>query len=808
MSTRRKRAVAKAAKKGASGIGHILLLILKAIGILMLIGITTGAIFACIFVIYIKTNLVSSDLDVTLEDLTLSQTSIIYYYDKDTGKYEELVSLQGAEDRIWVDYEDIPLDLEHAVVAIEDQRFYTHHGVDWFRTSGAFVNMFVGMKNTFGGSTITQQLIKNVTGYDDATVQRKLTEIFRALEFEKKYEKWEIIEGYLNQVYFGHKQYGIGAAAKYYFDKDVSELTLAEMCSIVGITNNPSLYSPKVNPENNKRRQETILDKMLEQGYISQAEHDAAVAEELNFTFNTSGSGSDTEIYTWFEEAVIEDVTNYLAESRGVSARTARQLLLNGGYRIYATIDVDIQACVDEIYQDLEQIPKASGSNQQFQSAIVITDPYTGDIVAMAGGVGEKTANLLNNRATMARRAPGSSIKPISVYAPAMDMGLITPDTVYEDEADIVLDGTDWFPHNDDYKNRGPVTIRQAVVSSLNTIAAQVLDDLTPAASYNFLTTKLGIELDPADMDYAPLAMGQLTYGVTVREMATAYSIFPTNGMFTESRTFSHIYDSEGNLIYENTSDSHAVISESTAYWMTSILNDAATSGTGASANLGFMPTAGKTGTSGSSKDRWFVGFTPYYVAAVWTGYDTPATISVSGNPAAQLWKKVMTLVHEDLEYKSFSTPENTYQEPVEGVEVVTYYIRGIAVDDVGGVSILYEEAAGERAVGREVTVTAKSLDGYDIVGSAEATITLTSAPEDNVIEFRYVSNVPVEPDPPEPDEPDPDNPDTPDNPGGSTEPPVPDEPDHGENGDGSEDGGGTPPEEGGFPGLGGLVGF
>jgi penicillin-binding protein 1A len=257
----------KIVKSGARTVGRLIALILKILGTLVLIGVTTLLIFSCIFVIYAKTNLVKP-LDVTLEEQKLKLSSIIYYENPDTGTMEELVTLQSKEYRLWVDYEDIPKVMEEALVAIEDKRFYDHNGVDWFRTLGAFGNMFLQMKDNFGGSTITQQLIKNLTEEDEVTVQRKLQEIFRALEFEKEYEKWQIVEWYLNEVTFGGNCYGIGAAANYYFGKEVGELSLAECASIIAITNNPSLYNPYINAEGNKNRQVVILDEMLEQGYI------------------------------------------------------------------------------------------------------------------------------------------------------------------------------------------------------------------------------------------------------------------------------------------------------------------------------------------------------------------------------------------------------------------------------------------------------------------------------------------------------------------------------------------------------------
>jgi penicillin-binding protein 1A len=340
-----------------------------------------------------------------------------------------------------------------------------------------------------------------------------------------------------------------------------------------------------------------------------------------------------------------------------------------------------------------------------------------------------------------------------------MDLGLITPDTTFEDAADIVLNGTSWFPYNDDRKNYGIVTLRYGVVHSLNTISAQVLDLLTPQVSYDFVTNTLGLSLDPADCDYAPLAVGQLTYGVTVREMASAYTIFPNSGIYTQGRTFSAIYDSDGLLVYNNEPETHAAISETTAYWITDILTDAVNEGTGKSAKLDNMPAAGKTGTTSDNKDRWFAGYTPYYVGVVWTGYEKPEKISVSGNPAAQLWKKVMTLIHEDLEYKEFSVPANTYQAPVEGVGTeVPYYVRCIAVDANGGVDIISEEAVGSRIAGRTVTVTAPTIEGYDLVSSpSEVEIVVSDDETDNIVEFIYRSNQPEEDEPEdqETDEPD-----------------------------------------------------
>ncbi len=628
---------------------------LKIAGSLLIVLLLSGMLFACIFAYYVKTCL-TPELDISLDDYKVNQSSTIWF-DDGTGIYKELITLEGKEKREWVDYEKIPQYMEHAVVAIEDKRFYEHKGVDWYRTSGAFIKMFMTMQNSFGGSSITQQLIKNLTGQDEVTVQRKLVEIFGALELEKRYDKKEIMEWYLNVIYFGEGCYGVQTAAQTYFGKDVSELSLAECAAIAGITNLPTYYDPFYNEENNKARQETILREMYNQGYISYAEFKQACAEELVFA-HTPDEAYVQQIYTYYEEVVIQDVIDDLVELKGISEKAARTLVFNGGYQIYCCIDPDIQAAVDTIYQDLSAIPKTTGGTQQLQSAIVVMDPYTGEIVALSGGVGEKASSFELNRATGTKRSPGSSFKPIASYGPATELGIITPSTLVNDASYITLSGTSWYPQNDGGGNYGVLTIFEALQYSLNTVAAQIVDKLTPETCYNYLINKLGVtSLVPDDCSYAPMALGQLTNGITTREMAAAYCAFVNDGVFTYSRTYSKVTDKQGNIIIDNGPRTIQAFSANTAHVMTYMMENAVENGTGTEANLPNMPVAGKTGTSGEYKDRWFVGCTPYYVASVWTGYDTPARINVAGNPAARLWKSVMKQVHEGLPYKSFTYP-------------------------------------------------------------------------------------------------------------------------------------------------------
>lgn len=645
----------KAADTAADTVVGAVGLVAKIVVTVLLVILTTTLLLACVFAFYVKTCL-TEDIDVSLSDYQLSESSIIYC-ETSAGEYKELATLHGSENRIWVDLEDIPDYLVKALVAIEDHRFYEHKGVDWYRTVGAMFTMLTGGDDSFGGSTITQQLIKNLTGNKEVTVQRKLIEIFQALEFEKKYDKDEIIEWYLNAVYFGEGCDGIYTAAQKYFGKEPSQLTLAESASIVGIINLPTYYSPFYSEENNKERQETVLRRMYELGYISYDEYEQAKNEQLVFT-RSDNEVADQEIYSYYVEAVIKDVTEDLMEQKGISQDTARQLLYNGGYRVYSCLDPYIQECVDNVYLDVENFPKPYRANdQQLQSAMVIMDPYTGEVVAMSGGVGEKTGNLVLNRATDALRAPGSSFKPLAVYAPAIELGLITPSTLVNDapREEVEMSQNQWYPNNSDFKYRGIIDIATGVRLSLNTVAAQVLDKLGLDASTNFLKNKLGItSLVPDDYNYASLALGELTNGISVLEMAQAYCTFDNSGIFTEARTYSRVTDAAGNIVLDNQPKTHVAMKSSTATNITSLLFSAANYGTGSESIFSGQAIAGKTGTSSYNWNRWFAGYTPYYVGVVWTGFDQPEQMYVYGNPAAQVWRRVMQQVHAGLEYKSF----------------------------------------------------------------------------------------------------------------------------------------------------------
>lgn len=660
MDTKKAQQVAEtAANVTAATVGGVLRAVIKILATILLIFLTTGLLVACIFAYYAKTNL-SDTLDISLEDMTLNLASTIYYTDAN-GQKQELATLHGIENRVLVDYENIPIYMEQAAIAIEDKRFYEHQGVDWYRTFGAFVNMFATMKDDFGGSTITQQLIKNLTQQDDITVQRKLTEIFSALDFERLYEKDEIMGWYLNVVFFGQGCNGVGTASQMYFGKDVWDLSLAECASIIGITNNPSKYDPFISETNNKERQELILYEMYDQGFITYTQYEEAKAQKLVFSRSTNEEAPQ-EIFHFYTEAIIADVIADLMEEKGINYETAANLLYNGGFQIEACMNETYQNILDEIYANPANFPSTiSSKGEHVQSSAILMDPYTGEILAMGGGIGEKTANLTFNYATDARRPPGSTFKPLAAYGPALDQNLITPTTLVNDSPSVVLKGRpDWLPKNAG-SYMGVVTIQTALTNSLNTVSAQILDKLSVDQSYKYLTERLGFQLVEDDRNYAPLSLGQISYGVTVREMAQAYSAFANDGIFTEGRTYSIIRDSEGKVIIDNSPSTTVAFKANTAWTMTAMLNYAANYGTGAGSSLGnLMPHAGKTGSSNNWEDRWFVGYTPYYVCAVWMGYDTPVYFTSGTNPSIGIWRNIMLQVHQGLEYKTFKTPDLT----------------------------------------------------------------------------------------------------------------------------------------------------
>lgn len=667
--------------------------------------------FVCAFVFvgvlgdYLESDILPS-AGLVLENYEMDAPSYVYSVTED-GQIKIEQELYASTDWKKADYEDIPETLINAAIAIEDKRFYEHQGVDWFTTIKAFANMFFG-DTTVGGSSITQQLIKNKTGEDSVTIQRKVLEFFRATLVEKNYDKKVIIEEYLNSIYLGQGCRGVKSAAEAYFGKELQTLTVAECASLISITNNPSLFDPYSEKEftyagetmngrqRNRHRQLLVLGELLNQGYITREEYDEAVAQELvlkssideedrwvectnsgcgyegiRSTYESDGDDikcpkcgtvpeevddSSQDVYSYFVDVVIQDVAKAMAKQDGIEEwnddiwENYLDQINRGGYHIYSTINTNVQDQVDNIYKDLDKIPKTR-SAQQLQSAIIVIDNESGDIVAMAGGVGDEKAHFGQNRATKSKLQSGSAIKPITIYAPGFEQGTISPATVIKDLPITYEDGA--WPRNDDRIYSYAYTVYGGVTESVNAVAANTLSKIGASYGYEFAKESFGMStLMESDLQFSSLALGAQYYGITVRDMANAFATFANEGVYRNGRTWTKVYDSKGNLVLENKQESREILSEKTVNYMNYCLNNAVNSGTGKLAKINNIDVAGKTGSTSSFRDRWFCGFTGYYTAAVWCGYDQPETITLvgsSGNVAARMWNSVMAPLHKGL---------------------------------------------------------------------------------------------------------------------------------------------------------------
>ena len=676
----------------------------RVIGTILLVFVLTAAIFAGIFSAYINSSM-RGRVEVYLDEFETKVSTELYYQEPSSGEWTMYHTLfLDSENRIWADLEQIPKDLQNAVVAIEDKRFYTHKGVDWHGTARAIFSTIFG-GSVQGGSTITQQLVKNVTGDNQNTVKRKVMEIYRAREMEKRYEKDEILEAYLNEVYFGYSCYGVVTASLKYFNKDVSELSLAECASLIAITNNPSLYDPLQTDwglENNRTRQLLVLGAMLEQGKIDQAAYDAAKEENVVFSNgytilggrvdvdtdkkdDTDTDGGDeqpteetktaTSSQSYFTDAVIEDVAAALVEKYGLTDSTnpvtgkvttafeqGVNMVYGKGYKIYTTQNPDYQKIAEEVCTDTSNLPYTSTytnsygdkETEQLQVGMTIVDPYTGYVVAMVGGAGVKQYDRGWNWATSARQC-GSAIKPISVYAPALDDGTINGASSIDDYPVMVLNGS-VYPKNANGRYMGLTPLHTAIARSTNTCAVRVVQEYGTSRSYDFMTNKLGFTtLTSQDaQQVGNMGLGGLDRGVTTEEMAAAFAAFANEGIYTAPRTFVRVEDADGNVILENEAKSSVAMKDTTAALMNSLLQEVINGGTGYEGRISGMHVAGKTGTTNNDQDRYFVGYTPYYSCAVWVGYVHNQRIVASGNPAASMWQKVMSRIHADLPDKDF----------------------------------------------------------------------------------------------------------------------------------------------------------
>lgn len=659
------------------------------VGTAVLVAFTVAVIMLIVFLAYIKNN-VEAEADVELyRSVKSDKITTFYYFPDGMEKVESAIEIEGSsiyntEKKLYAYYDEIPENLKNAFVAIEDKRFYSHNGVDWYRTLGAALNYVLKFRDSFGASTITQQLVKNVTGKDEYQIERKLQEIFSARSLEKQMSKEEILELYLNIVNLSQGCTGVRAGAETYFSKELSALTLTECVCLAAITNSPTYYDPYLNPENNKARRQLIFDQMLTQGYIDEETYKACYDEDV--ILNMSMKYTPEKVNSWYVDMVIDDVCDDLCEVYGYSHSEASSLVYGGGLKIYTLVSPEIQRILEEYYADEDNFPDA-GAGIRAQSAMIIVDPYDGSILGVVGSRGKKNANRIQNYATDTTRPAGSVIKPLSIYAPALEKGIITYSSVFDDvpvsfgeynldssKGEIVYP-TPW-PNNAPTIYHGLVNVNYAMEVSLNTVPVKILEQLGKRDSFYFLKNSLGFEsliesltLENGsvltDMDTASLALGQQNYGVTVREVTAAYSIFANDGIYTQPRSYSIVTDSKGNVILDNKIDQNVAISRDNSIIMTQMLKNVVDYGTAKNTVSldASVDVAGKTGTSQDYHDRWFIGYTPYCVGGVWYGYEYPKSLNNDTKYICpEIWDDIMVEVHKILfkqEEKAYSTSDN-----------------------------------------------------------------------------------------------------------------------------------------------------
>lgn len=566
-----------------------------------------------------------------------------YIMDKD-GNYVD--DLHAEENRVPVTYDEISPNAVHALIAIEDQRFETHKGIDPIRIAGAFIANLKAGHIVQGGSTITQQLVGlTLLDRNEKSYTRKLKEAILAVQMEREYSKEEIITHYLNRAYFGGTAYGIEAAAQYYYSKHAIDLTVPEAAMLVGCIQNPSKWSPLYYPENAVIRRNLVLEQMEEMGYISAADTIQYKATEivLSETRTTAieNGGSGVQPYQSFVDNVIEEAL--VALNLEDNARA----LYTNGYIIYTTMDTKVQQTMEAVYKDDSNFP-----NTELQSAMVVTDPSTGAIRGLVGGR-HQTASRELNRATQSFRQPGSSFKPIAAYGPAFEAGY-GPASVIDDYPKMY--GSHMF-RNDNRSYRGLTTMRQGMISSINVVAVKTLETIGIENGYKFAKDLGFSKLGSKDMNLS-MALGGLNIGVSPVEMAGAYGAFANEGVYIKPYAITKITDKNGKVIWEHKVEKQVAMSEETAYLVTDCLIDAVNGGTGTRAQISGRQVAGKTGTTSDSKDVWFTGYTKQYVGIVWMGYDTPKAVGGGGGSrCAPIFQKVMSTIHKDLPAEKFTRP-------------------------------------------------------------------------------------------------------------------------------------------------------
>ena len=632
--------------------------------------------------IYIFT-LASEPTGIDLKAKSLNQTSFIYIKDDETGEFKEYQTLYSTENRIWVDNQDIPQAMKDAVVAIEDKRFYEHNGVDWARTLSAVVNLATG-EDTYGGSTITQQLIKNITDDNEVSINRKLREICKALKLEDEYTKDQILEAYLNVVNFGNNCQGVESAAQLYFDKSIKDCSIAECAAIAGITQNPSLWNPLVYPDNNKQRREIVINEMYDQGKITKSEYDNAMKESANMTFvgfkNTKEDDDDNDyVQNWYIDQVFYDLREDLALYYNISEEAASEKLYTEGLKIYCAMDEKMQSYMEEAAQSID---KSYDYDLQIGSVLM---GFDGRVIATVGSSKKKTQALEWDRATHSKLQPGSSIKPVIVYPYAIDNKLLYYSSVVKDEpVDNWKDENGQLvsgPNNAYYGYKGDMLLPDAIEWSSNATAVQTMNLIGgPSVAYEQAVTKMGFKsLSEQDtQNTGALSMGGMNGGVSVREMAASYNYLGNGGLYYEPYTYYYVTDSEDNIIIDNREAvPKQAYSAETASIMNRLLSYNVTNSAHTNAQyarISGWDIIGKTGTTDDDKDSWFCGLSPYATMATWCGFDQPASIS-NTSTSARFFSNVMGKYLEGKEQKEYNISPNLVEaqyNPYNGLIVTT----------------------------------------------------------------------------------------------------------------------------------------
>ena len=654
--------------KKESGFKKVLSVIGRALLTIFLILVVAGLIVSISVGAYVV-KIANEPTGIDLNARSLNLSSFIYVENKENGQFEEYQTLYGTENRIWVDLKNMPKAMPEAIVAIEDKRFYEHNGVDWYRTGSAVLSLATGRDN-YGGSTLTQQLVKNITDDSEVSLTRKLREIFRALNIEREYSKDDIIEAYLNVVNFGNNCQGVESASELYFNKPIGECTVAECAAIAGITQNPSRWNPLIYPENNKERRETVLDQMYDQGMLTKAEYDTAMAESANMTFVGFSNNNEeedeeedkTKIQNWYIDQMYWDLCRDLAKYYDISEDAASLKLYSEGLKIYCAMDTEAQEMMEK-----EALKSATDYDYDLQTAMTMVG-YDGRVIATVGSSKEKEGNLEWDRASHSKLQPGSSIKAIIPYPMAIDKDIYCYSTLAKDQPieKWKVDGYGNFvagPPNSYSGYHQYMTVPEALSWSSNAAAVQTLELVGINEAYDQATNNLGFKnLAEADKsNVGSLSLGGMEGGVTVREMAAAMEYVGNGGLYYEPYTYYYVTDQNDKVILDNRNNlPNEAYTPETAYKMNRLLkyNVMTSTHTASSyAQIQGWDIAGKTGTTDYDRDLWFVGASPYCTLACWMGYDQPDSVNFYGLSTI-VWQKVMSNYLKNKEYKEFTMPD------------------------------------------------------------------------------------------------------------------------------------------------------